>query len=308
MKKMTFLISALFMGLAAAGCGKTLDNADFVEGYEYPDEPVDVPSGEIEPDEIADNQVKVISFNMRTGGADNGTQNAWAIRCEGIPAMMEKENPTVMGVQEALGYQLSFVTDNVPGYDYYGVGRDDGGSSGETMAIFYKTDVVELGDHGTFWLSETPDKVSYGWDAKYRRTATWAFFTVKATGKRFFYVNTHLDNEGSEARKQSIVLICDKMKELNPNGYPSILTADFNSTTDSGIFDPLRTEMQDARTDAPVTDQFGTYNGWGTTTSTIDHIFYSDFTPLEYHTIMDRWNGVQYLSDHYPISALLEFE
>ena len=206
------------MGQAAAGCGKTLDNADFVEGYEYPDEPVDVPGGEIEPDEIADNQVKVISFNMRTGGADNGTQNAWAIRCEGIPAMMEKENPTVMGVQEALGYQLSFVTDNVPGYDYYGVGRDDGGSSGETMAIFYKTDVVELGDHGTFWLSETPDKVSYGWDAKYRRTATWAFFTVKATGKRFFYVNTHLDNEGSEARKQSIVLICDKMKELNPNG------------------------------------------------------------------------------------------
>ena len=54
--------------------------------------------------------------------------------------------------------------------------------------------------------------------------------------------------------------------------------------------------------------QFGTYNGWGTTTSTIDHIFYSDFTPLEYHTIMDRWNGVQYISDHYPISALLEFE
>ena len=222
--------------------------------------------------------------------------------------MMAKENPTVMGVQEALSYQLTFVTENVPGYEYYGVGRDDGGSTGETMAIFYKTDVVELGDHGTFWLSETPDEVSYGWDAAYRRTATWAFFTVKATGKKFFYINTHLDNEGSEAREQSMRLICDKLAELNPDGYPSILTADFNSTTDNAIFDPLKMVMHDARTDAAVTDQFGTYNGWGTTTSTIDHIFYSDFTPLEYHTIMDRWNGVQYISDHYPISALLEFE
>lgn len=307
MKKMTFLISVLFMGLAAAGCSETLDNADFIEDYVYPEDPSD-PGDGTDPDVVGENQVKVISFNMRTGGADNGTQNAWGARREGISAMMAKENPTVMGVQEALSYQLTFVTENVPGYEYYGVGRDDGGSTGETMAIFYKTDVVELGDHGTFWLSETPDEVSYGWDAAYRRTATWAFFTVKATGKKFFYINTHLDNEGSEAREQSMRLICDKLAELNPDGYPSILTADFNSTTDNAIFDPLKMVMHDARTDAAVTDQFGTYNGWGTTTSTIDHIFYSDFTPLEYHTIMDRWNGVQYISDHYPISALLEFE
>ena len=295
------------MGLAAAGCSETLDNADFIEDYVYPEDPSD-PGDGTDPDVVGENQVKVISFNMRTGGADNGTQNAWGARREGIPAMMAKENPTVMGVQEALSYQLTFVTENVPGYEYYGVGRDDGRSTGETMAIFYKTDVVELGDHGTFWLSETPDEVSYGWDAAYRRTATWAFFTVKATGKKFFYINTHLDNEGSEAREQSMRLICDKLAELNPDGYPSILTADFNSTTDNAIFDPLKMVMHDARTDAAVTDQFGTYNGWGTTTSTIDHIFYSDFTPLEYHTIMDRWNGVQYISDHYPISALLEFE
>ena len=295
------------MGLAAAGCSETLDNADFIEDYVYPEDPSDPGDGTY-PDVVGENQVKVISFNMRTGGADNGTQNAWGARREGIPAMMAKENPTVMGVQEALSYQLTFVTENVPGYEYYGVGRDDGGSTGETMAIFYKTDVVELGDHGTFWLSETPDEVSYGWDAAYRRTATWAFFTVKATGKKFFYINTHLDSEGSEAREQSIRLICDKLAELNPDGYPSILTADFNSTTDDAIFDPLKMVMYDARTDAAVTDQFGTYNGWGTTTSAIDHIFYSDFTPLEYHTIMDRWNGVQYISDHYPISALLEFE
>lgn len=295
------------MGLAAAGCSETLDNADFIEDYVYPEDPSD-PGDGTDPDVVGENQVKVISFNMRTGGADNGTQNAWGARREGIPAMMAKENPTVMGVQEALSYQLTFVTENVPGYEYYGVGRDDGRSTGEMMAIFYKTDVVELGDHGTFWLSETPDEVSYGWDAAYRRTATWAFFTVKATGKKFFYINTHLDNEGSEAREQSMRLICDKLAELNPDGYPSILTADFNSTTDDAIFDPLKMVMHDARTDAAVTDQFGTYNGWGTTTSTIDHIFYSDFTPLEYHTIMDRWNGVQYISDHYPISALLEFE
>lgn len=308
MKKMTILISVLFASLAAVGCSKTLDNSHFIEDYVYPDEPSEVPGDDTEPDVVGENQIKVISFNMRTGSADANTQNAWDIRKEGIPAMMTKENPTVMGVQEALSYQISYVKDNVPGYDYYGVGRDNGGSSGETMAIFYKTDVVELGDHGTFWLSETPDVPSDGWDAAYRRTATWAFFTVKATGETFFYINTHLDNEGSEAREQSIILICEKLGELNPEGYPSILTADFNSDTSNAIFDPLKEVMQDARATAPETDQFGTFNGWGTTTSTIDHIFYSGFTPVSYHTIMDRWNGVQYLSDHYPISAVLEFE
>lgn len=305
--KTNIMTLCLFACLAVMGCSKSLDNSDYVEGFEYGEDQGGSPSEET-PDEVGENQIKVISFNVRTGNGDAGTQNAWGNRNVGIPAMLEKENPTVFGVQEALNFQMEFIKSNVPAYDCIGVGRDDGGSTGEIMGIFYKKDLLELGDNGTFWLSETPDKPSKGWGANYYRTVTWAFFTVKSSGKKIFYMNTHLDHQSEEARRNSILLICDKLKELNPNGLPSMLTADFNSSTDSDIFDPLKLVMSDAREESPVTDHSSTFNGWGTGSGIIDHIFYSGFNALEYHTILDRWNGVQYISDHYPVSALLEFQ
>lgn len=307
MVKIYTAICLFLSSVLLSGCSGNLDNSYFVDEYVYKDQ--DPGSGESGgADEVGPDQVKVISFNVRTGGADAGTQNAWGSRNKGIPPMLEKENPTVFGVQEALRYQMNFIKDNVSAYDCIGVGRDDGADSGEIMGIFYKKDILELGDNGTFWLSETPDKPSKGWGANYYRTATWAIFTVKESGKKFFYMNTHLDHQSAEARKNSILLICDKMEELNPAGYPAILTADFNSSTEDPIFDPLKLVMEDARSTSPVTDQSSTFNGWGTGTGIIDHIFYNTFNALEYRTIMERWNGVQYISDHYPISALLEFE
>lgn len=310
MKKITFLISMLFLMSAIPGCGKTMDNADFIPDYVYDgsgnnggaDEP-----GDILPDKIPVNQVKVISYNVRTGNADNNTANAWDLRKKAMPVLLTKENPTVFGVQEAITVQMDYLKENLPEYSAYGVGRDDGKAAGEYMAIFYRTDAVTLEDAGTFWLSQTPDVPSKGWDANYYRTATWAIFTVKATGMKFFYMNTHLDHIAKLARENSILLICDKMKELNPEGYPAILTADFNSVTTDVIFDPLKAVMEDARATAPVTDNLGTFNNWGASSSVIDHIFYNGFKALSYRTIRDVYLGVQYTSDHYPIAAVLEF-
>lgn len=304
--KITSIFIYILMGCTVlSGCDKSGDNADYVPGYDYsagkPVEPDD------KPDSVGTDEVKIISFNIRVGSGDQGTQNAWAIRSKGIAPMFIKENPTVFGLQEALKFQVDYVKNNVPGYDCIGVGRDDGGTKGEIMAMFWKKEIVELEKSGTFWLSATPDKVSKGWDAKYYRTATWGIFRVKETGKRFLYMNTHLDNSGSLARKNSILLICDKLKELNPEGYPAILSADFNSTTADAIFDPLKEIMNDARSDSPSTDNLNTYNAWGAGGAVIDHIFYSGFNPLRYHTVNERWNGVQYISDHFPIFAVLQF-
>ena len=311
MKKMILFSFLVFMSLCSfPGCGKALDNSGFIPEFVYDGSGEDIGNeqpGETVPDNVPVDQVKVISFNVRVGTGDKNTKNAWDLRKKAIGPLLTKENPTVFGVQEAIKEQMDYMKQVLPDYDAVGVGRDDGVEKGEHMSIFWKRDVVIMEKSGTFWLSQTPDVPSKGWDANYYRTATWAIFKVKATGERFFYMNTHLDHQARLARENSILLICDKLRELNPEGLPAILTADFNSKTTDAIFDPLKLVMEEARAAAPVTDNLGTFNGWGTSDSVIDHIFCSGFSILSYRTIRNVYLGVQYASDHYPISAMLKF-
>lgn len=177
------------------------------------------------------------------------------------------------------------------------------------LAIYYDTTRLTLLDSGTFWLSETPEKVSIGWDAACNRTCTWGHFKVNDTGFEFLYFNTHLDHLGSLARKNSINLIVDKMTELNPDNLPVFLSGDFNSTTDDPIFDPLKASLKDAREVSAISDKIITYNGFGTVTDNpntrkewvIDHIFFSGVNPLAFRVLNCNF-GVPFISDHYPIS------
>lgn len=302
-------LSILTVALAAISCGKTLDNSHFVPG---PGEESGSGSTSVEivPDEVGENQIKVISFNVRTstGDANHATRN-WTVRSAAVKPLLTKENPTVFGVQEAREEQVKFIKDALPEYECYGVGRDDGANGGEHMGIFWKKDVVTMGEHGTFWLSETPDTPSIGWDAGYRRTATWAVFTMNAGGQKFFYLNTHIDHKGAVAKQQSMALIVEKINELNPEGYPVIVTADFNADSSHSMFDVFtKAKLYNAREEAATTDTQKTYNAWGGTGSVIDHVYVRNFNTLRYKTIVDTYEGVRYVSDHYPIYALLEFK
>ncbi len=278
--------------------GNTGDGGSGNTGVTNPNEPIALEAG----------QLRVISFNIRTGTSDKNTQNAWDNRKTASPAFIKHHKPTVFGLQEALDFQISYLKSELPEYDCYGVGREDGKSKGEHMSIFYRKDDVDLEQSGTFWLSETPDSPSKGWDASYKRSATWGIFKHKGTGLRFFYINTHLDHKGALAQENSILLIIEKMKALNPKGYPAILTADFNVEFSDPIFLPLQKVMQNAREVSPRTDHITTFNDWGPGIKIIDHIFFSGFKPIEYRTILNNYEGVVYVSDHYPISAVLEFE
>ncbi len=264
------------------------------------------PGTDLGPVEMTEEMIKVISFNIKYGyDSDTGTQG-WPHRKESLIKLLKDQNPTVFGVQEALKGQLSYMKENLTEYDSYGVGRGDGVSSSEHMTIFWKKDEVTVGEHGTFWLSTTPATPSLGWDATIKRSATWAHFTHKATNERFFYINTHLDHKGTTAQEQSVLLIIQKIAELNPQGYPTIVTADFNLEPSSPYLAPLRQRMKDARVEAPRTDENTTCHGWGSKTQVIDHIFYSKFEAHEFDVIRNGY-GVAYVSDHYPVSAILEF-
>lgn len=304
MKRLIYIISCL---LTAVSCAQKLDNSHFIPGMDEeginPDQNA---SGPAEPDKVLSNQVKVMSFNVRVGSEDGTDLKDWPARRKSVKPLLTKENPTVIGLQEALKHQMDYIALEMEGYSSYGVGRDDGKSSGEIMAIFWNKSQVSCERYGTFWLSATPDQVSKGWDAGYMRTATRGEFTVLATNQKFFYLNTHVDNGGRIAMLNSITLIKEKVKELNPYGFPVIITGDFNAELSHAMFEPFADWLYDARSTAPVSDSRATYHGFGMYSTKIDHIFYTGLEPLEYRTINKTYEGVTYISDHYPIAALFE--
>lgn len=252
-------------------------------------------------------ELSVISYNVRLVTPDDG-ENQWKYRAPATPAMIKDYDPDIFGVQEAVFEQLEYMDKHLPNYSYVGVGRENGKQRGETMAIFYNTKRIKLLDWGTYWLSETPDVPSKGWDAACRRTVTWTLMEMKDSGKKFFYVNTHLDHVGTEARQKGLDLIVSKIAAMNPDNLPMVLTGDFNVQPDNPALTRLNTIMSDARRTAAKTDYRATYNGWGRFASMIDYIYYRGFSScLEYETIVRQYKNIPYISDHYPIIARLVF-
>ncbi len=159
--------------------------------------------------------LKVISYNIRVGTANDGT-NSWQYRYPASAMMIMDQKPDIFGLQEALDFQVKYLEDYCDGYKGVGVGRDDGRHEGEQMSIFYNTRNIKLLKWGTYWLSETPEKPSLGWDAVCKRTATWALMKDKRSGRHFYFINTHLDHKGKQARINGLQLIMDRIAGMNP--------------------------------------------------------------------------------------------
>lgn len=253
--------------------------------------------------------IKVISYNIRCGvnpGQDG--ENNWEYRKQASINMINDEKPTIFGLQEALPPHLEYLEEHLPQYASYGIARDDGKSEGEYMTIYYLKDEVELLDCGTFWLSETPDTPSRGWDAACNRTCTWAKMRMKRSGKEFAYLNTHLDHVGKVAQREGLALMMERAAKIVPDGMPVFVTADFNCVTSDPIFEPIKAVMKDARETAPQTDRRATFNGWKpNATAVIDHIFYRGAEPKSFRVLCDKNYGAPYISDHYPVVLEAEF-
>lgn len=249
----------------------------------------------------------VMSYNIRNAKADDG-ENDWEKRCSATPAMLDAINPDIFGVQEAYPCQVQYITDNCPRYASFGVGRDDGVDKGEHMSIFYNTDALEKLDGGTYWLSETPDEPSFGWDARCRRTATWALMRDKDSDRKFFFVNTHLDHKGKVARREGLALIVNKIAEMNAEGLPMVLTGDFNVHPDDSCLIDLDKMMLSARVTAEQSDDTPSFNGWGSSATVIDYIYYSSFSACKsFRVVTEQFAGKPFISDHYPIVSTLEY-
>ncbi|MFZ0491474.1 MAG: endonuclease/exonuclease/phosphatase family protein [Salegentibacter sp.] len=257
--------------------------------------------------------MEIMTYNIKYANENDG-ENSWSNRKEFITNQLKFYEPDAFGVQEAVKQQMDYFKDHLDGYDYVGVGRDDGKEGGEYSAIFYKKSRLKVLKHDTFWLSETPQKPSKGWDAAYPRICTYALFEDQQTGEKFWYFNTHFDHIGDKARKESAKLIWKKIQELNSEDLPAILSGDFNLEPDTESIRYLSEKMDDSKaiSEGVVFGPEGTFNGYEfdkPVTRRIDYIFLSheDFKVLKFGVISSS-KDLRYPSDHLPVMVKLELK
>ena len=247
----------------------------------------------------------IVSYNIRY---DNNwdIENSWEIRRNNIIQMLIKYYPSIIGIQEGLLNQVQYIDSSLINYDFVGVGRDDGKNKGEFCAIYFDTTRYVLLKNSTFWLSETPDTISVGWDAALERICTYGLFKDRITKKEFWVFNTHFDHMGSIAREKSSGLILKRIKKINRQSLPVILMGDFNSIPNSPPVKEIITELSDALqiSKEKLRGPRGTFNGFNEDLpieKRIDYIFTKKLKVLSYRHINDRLENNRHISDHLPV-------
>lgn len=260
------------------------------------------------------NEMNVASYNIRMDTSQDG-DNQWSNRKDLAANVIKFYDVDVFGAQEVLHHQLTELLVRLPGYGYVGVGREDGKTKGEYAPIFYKTDRFNVVKSGNFWLAEDMNAVGKkGWDAACERVATWAILQDKESGKKFFFLNTHLDHMGKVARHEGASLVLEQVKKLS-EGLPAIVTGDFNAGPEE---DPIRVltrksdprHLTHTRTIAPL--KYGpewTFHDYGRIPNEkrewIDYIFVKGNINVLRHGVLTETLNNLYPSDHCPILSTL---
>lgn len=258
----------------------------------------------------AQTEVKLMSFNIRLDLKSDG-ENWWEKRKDKVAGLMNYYEADFIGLQEVLHQQLMYLKDSLPGYNYIGVGRDDGKEAGEYSCIFYKKDKYTLVQQSTFWLSPTPGIPSKGWDAALNRVCTYGLFKNNKTKQFIWVFNTHFDHMGKQARLESAKLIINKINELNTKKYPVLVSGDFNSKPEDEPSRYMMANMQNSRSISKLV--YGNVDTWNAfkfkekPDGCIDYIFVSNdqrISVSKFATITDSYD-MKYPSDHFPVLATI---
>ena len=262
--------------------------------------------------EIAAQEMRVATFNLRYANPkDSG--NLWADRVPVVAALIEFHDFDIFGTQEALPGQVNDLQNLLPGYSWYGVGRDDGKDKGEHSSIFFKKDKYQVINKGDFWLSQTPDKPSLGWDAICCfRICSWIKFKDTKTAKEFYFFNVHYDHQGVKAREESSKLMLQKINEI-AGSAPVILTGDFNGSQTSSWYLALANSgiLTDVYKAVPnpyaFSSSFNNFSTQSRSKDIIDHIFISKhFKAKKYGILTDNYYG-KFPSDHFPVLSVISW-
>lgn len=253
---------------------------------------------------LSGQDLTVMTYNIRLDVSVDG-DNAWSYRKDVLIDQIRAYEPLVIGVQEARPNQVAYMDHRLEGYSYTGQGRD-GGVKGEHSAIFYNHTKIEIINEGTFWLSDTPNIPSKGWDAAFPRICSYALFKDIESKKQFWVFNTHLDHMGNKSRCQSAKLITKKMSQLNKLDIPVIVMGDMNATPKDKPIKIFKREInKHSSIDYMMPDcKMGTFNAFDTNfkdRKIIDYIFFSDdFFIVEYF-VDEKLVEDRLASDHFPV-------
>lgn len=257
-----------------------------------------------------DAELVVATYNLRYAG--DPSPNSWPERRPAVKELLDRYRPDVIGTQEGLYHQLKDVATDQPDYDWIGLGRD-GGSRGEFMAIFFRRERLEALEYDHFWLSDTPEVIaSSSWGNAVRRMVTWVRFRDRATGREFYFWNTHLDHEVQEAREKGAQLVRQRISAL-PAGLPVILVGDFNAVAganraydvlarESGLDDTWSAARERRNEDANSFTGFGPLQHQG---QRIDWILARGVVGVRATEVATFRPGGQWPSDHLPVIAWL---
>ncbi|MEN6456594.1 MAG: endonuclease/exonuclease/phosphatase family protein, partial [Prolixibacteraceae bacterium] len=253
--------------------------------------------------------LKIITYNIRYNNPGDSL-NAWPHRKDEVLKLIHTHAPDIFGLQEALLDQVNDIASKMPGFDWIGVGREDGVNRGEYAPIFYNSRKYQLKEQGCFWLSESPHIPSKSWDAALPRICTFVLLEDYDTRQNFWVFNTHMDHQGEKARHESARLILRKINELNEKKLPVILMGDFNALPDENTVKLIKRRLEDCKEFSLTTGEGpeGTFNGFdfnSPLTDRIDYIFVNKEVVVNKYVVLIDSNGERYPSDHLPVYAEL---
>ena len=253
--------------------------------------------------------MKIMSFNIRCG--DVGAES-WSDRIGIVCRTILESGADSVGIQEATPEWMDALKENIGDkYDYVGIGRDDGKNKGEYSPVFYLKDKYEAVECDNFWLSETPEEPSFGWDAACRRICSWARLKDKETGTEYVHINTHFDHIGVEARRNSVDMIIAHAKSFVD--IPVVFTADMNVVEGTENYNQFVNSdyFDDTKKLAPDTMHYCTYHDTKPDEhkdEVIDYVMINKgFKALKYVVMTEGLDG-RFVSDHYPIYAEIEIK
>ena len=258
----------------------------------------------------AETSVKVMSFNVRYGTANDGP-NHWDKRKDILVDTIKHYDPEIVGTQECLDFQADYVIEKLSDYRWFGVGREIA-CDGEHVAVLYKYKKLAPIESGNFWLSETPDVVgSISWNSACKRMVTWARFMDLETKETFYFFNTHFDHKSEPARQGGAKVLRDHIAKL-PEGAPVIVTGDFNSAAEDSEAYSILTRAGLTDTWKSASERVGPNCTWSafaapdeSANRRIDWILTrGPIATSKCETVTFNKDG-RYPSDHYPVFAAL---
>jgi endonuclease/exonuclease/phosphatase family metal-dependent hydrolase len=249
--------------------------------------------------------LNIATFNLRMDTLNDG-DNSWPKRKEMVKGLIRFHGFDIVGTQEGFIHQIRDILE-LEAYDYVGAGRDDGKEAGEHSAIIYRKDRFSVMDKGDYWLSLTPGKPSYGWDAKIRRICSWVKFKDHVGGNVFYFFCVHYDHQGEEARRESSRLMLERVRSIAGDA-PFFCTGDFNATPES---EPVQIIYKDGSwidsrhiSLMPPYGTEGTFHGFNVDAPAqerIDYIFVSKGIRVNKYGVLNDIQYARFPSDHYPV-------